>query len=111
MTLLKKGEDESYNYLHEKMDVFVQKRASMFQLHTKFKNIIGALMQNDSGPKRDASEFFKAVFGILCKIYYKNLVNYLELLRNSHESLINDTQRLAKSMNFTQTVLWKHHTC
>ena len=33
-----KGEDEGYNYLAERMGLFTQKKATLFDLHTKFKN-------------------------------------------------------------------------
>ena len=58
--------------------------------------------------KRDASNFFKAVFGIPSSNDYKNLVNNLNLLKNSHNSLVNDTRKLAGSLNLTQMVLKKH---
>ena len=58
--------------------------------------------------KRDASNFFKAVFGIPSSNDYKNLVNNLNLLKNSHNSLINDTRKLAGSLNLTNLVLKKH---
>ena len=58
--------------------------------------------------KRDASNFFKAVFGIPSSNDYKNLVNNLNLLKNSHNSLVNDTRKLAGSLNLTHLVLKKH---
>ena len=39
---------------------------------------------------------------------YKNLVNNLNLLKNSHNSLVNDTRKLAGSLNLTHVVLKKH---
>ena len=58
--------------------------------------------------KRDASNFFKAVFGIPSSNDYKNLVNNLKLLKNSHNSLVNDTRKLAGSLNLMHMVLKKH---
>ena len=58
-----KGEDEGYNYLAERMGLFTQKKATLFDLHTKFKNTMDILAEKDNNLKRDASNFFKAVFG------------------------------------------------
>ena len=66
------------------------------------------LAEKDNNLKRDASNCFKAVFGISSSNDYKNLVNNLNLLRNFQNTLVNDTQKLAGSLNLTQTVLRKH---
>ena len=66
------------------------------------------LAEKDNNLKRDASNFFKAVFGIPSSNDYKNLINNLNLFRNSQKSLVNDTRKLVGSLNITQTVLRKH---
>ena len=66
------------------------------------------LAEKDNNLKRDASNFFKAVFGITSSDDYKNLVNNLNLLRNLQNNLVNDMQKLAGSLNITQMVLRKH---
>ena len=70
--------------------------------------ILNNLSRKDRMIKRDASNFFKAVFGIPSSNDYKNLVNNLSLLKNSHNSLVNDTRKLAGSLNLTHMVLKKH---
>ena len=102
-----KGEDKGHSYLAERMELFRQKRATLFSLHVKFRNTMNGLAEKDKNLKRDASNFFKAVFGIPSSNDYKNLVNNLNLLRNSQNNLVNDTRKLATSMNLTQTVLKK----
>ena len=72
------------------------------------ENTMNNLAEKDNNLKRDASNFFKAVFGIPSSDDYKNLVNNLNLLQNFQNSLVNDTQKLAGSLNITQTVLRKH---
>ena len=67
--------------------------------------MLGRLSRKDNDLKRDASNFFKAVFGIPSSSDYKNLVNNLNLLRNSQNILINDTRKLAGGLNLTQLVL------
>ena len=59
--------------------------------------ILDNLSRKHQMAKRDASNFFKAVFGIPSSNDYKNLVNNLNLLKNSHNSLISDTRKLAGS--------------
>ena len=103
-----KGEDEGYTYLAERMELFRQKKTILLHLHTKFENTIDNLAEKYKNLKRDASNFFKAVFGIPSSNDYKNLVNNLNLLRNSQNTLVNDTQKLARGLNPTQTVLRKH---
>ena len=103
-----KGEDEGNNYLAERMGLFTQKKATLFDLHTKFKNIMDILAEKDNNLERDALNFFKAVFGIPSSNDYKNLVNNMNLLRDSQNGLVNDTQKLAKGLNLTQPVLCKH---
>ena len=66
------------------------------------------LAEKDKNFKRDASNFFKAVFGIPSSNDYKNLINNLNLLRNSKNSLVNDMQKLAGRLIIRQTVLRKH---
>ena len=102
------GKDEGYSYLAERMGLFRQKKFTLFALHKKFKNTMKNLAEKDNNLKRDASNFFKAVFGIPNSNDYKNLINNLNLLRNSQNSLVNDMQKLAGSLNITQTVLRKH---
>ena len=64
------------------------------------------MAKKDKNLKRDASNFFKAVFGIPSSNDYKNLVNNLNLLRNFlQNTLVNDTRKLARGLNLTQTVL------
>ena len=92
------------------MELFKQKKAILFDLHAKFENTMDNVAEKDKNLKRDASNFFKAVFGIPSSNDYKNLVNNLNLLRNSQNTLVNDTQKLAGGLNLTQTVLRKHKT-
>ena len=103
-----KGEDEGYTYLAERMGLFRQKKAILLDLYAKFENTMDNLAEKDKNLKRDASNFFKAVFGIPSSNDHKNLVNNLNLLRNSQNTLVNDTQKLARGLNLTQTVLRKH---
>ena len=103
-----KQKDEKYTYLAERMELFRQKRITIFDLHLQFKMILDNLSRKDRMIKRDASNFFKAVFGIPSSNDYKNLVNNLNLLKNSQNSLVNDTRKLAGSLNLTQMVLKKH---
>ena len=63
----------------------------LFDLHKKLKNILDSLSRKDNDLKRDASNFFKAVFGIPSSNDYKDLVDNLNLLWNSQNTLINDT--------------------
>ena len=103
-----KQKDEKYTYLAERMELFRQKRITIFDLHVQFKMILDNLPRKDKMIKRDASNFFKAVFGIPSSHDYKNLVNNLNLLKNSQNTLVNDTRKLAGSLNLTQMVLKKH---
>ena len=89
-----KQKDEGYTYMSERMELFRQKRIMLFNSHEKFKDILDSLSRKDNDLKRDASKFFKAVFGIPSSNDYKNLVNNLNLLQNSQNTLINDTQIL-----------------
>ena len=57
--------------------------------------LLSKLSRRDNHLQRDASNFFKAVFGIPSSSDYKNLVNNLNILRNSQNTLINDTRKLA----------------
>ena len=52
--------------------------------------------------------FSRLFFGIPSSNDYKNLVNNLNLLKNSHNSLVHDTKKLAGSLNLTHVVLKKH---
>ena len=103
-----KEKDEGYSYLAERMELFRQKKFMLFDLHEKFKNTMNNLAAKDNNLKRDASNFFKAVFGIPSSDDYKNLVNNLNLLWNFQNSLVNDMRKLAGSLNITQNVLRKH---
>ena len=76
-----KRKDEGYSYLAERMELFRQKKITLFNLHEKFENTMDNLAKKDNILKRDASNFFKAVFGIPSSNDYKNLVNNLNLLR------------------------------
>ena len=87
---------------------YSDKRVTIFDLHSQLKMILDNLSRKDRMIKRDASNFFKAVFGIPSSNDYKNLVNNLNLLKNSHNSLVNDTRKLAGSLNLTHMVLKKH---
>ena len=100
--------DRQYAYLAERLELFRQKRVTIFGLHSQLKMILDNLSRKDRMVKRDASNFFKAVFGIPSSNDYKNLVNNLNLLKNSHNSLVNDTRKLAGSLNLTHLVLKKH---
>ena len=91
--------------MSERMELFGQKKIMLFESHERFNNILGRLSRKDNDLKRDVSNFFKAVFGIPSSGDYKNLVNNLNLLRNSQNTLINDTQKLAGGLNLTQLVL------
>ena len=102
------GKDEGYSYLAERMELFRQKKFTLFDLHEKFKNTMNNLAKKDNNLKRDASNFFKAVFGIPSSDDYKNLVNNLNSFRNLQNSLVNDMWKLAGSLNITQMVLRKH---
>ena len=86
-----KGKDEGYSYLAERMELFRQKKITLFNLHEKFENTMDNLAEKDNNLKRDASNFFKAVFGIPSSNDYKHLVNNLNLLRNFQNTLVNDT--------------------
>ena len=97
-----KQKDEGYTYMSERMELFRQKRIMLFNSHENFKNILDSLSRKDNDLKRDASNFFKAVFGIPSSNEYKNLVNNLNLLWNSQNTLINDTRKLAGGLNLTQ---------
>ena len=70
-----------YTYLAERMELFRQKRLTIFDLHSQFKMMLDSLSRKDQMMKRDASNFFKAVFGIPSSNDYKNLVNNLNLLK------------------------------
>ena len=85
------GKDEGYSYLAGRMGLFRQKKFILFALHEKFGNTMKNLAEKDNNLKRDASNFFKAVFGIPSSNDYKNLINNLNLLSNSQNSLVNDT--------------------
>ena len=100
--------DRQYAYLTERLELFRQKRVTIFNLHSQLKILLDNLSRKHQMAKRDASNFFKAVFGIPSSNDYKNLVNNLNLLKNSHNSLINDTRKLAGSLNLTHLVLKKH---
>ena len=95
ITDIHKQKDEGCTYLSERMELFGQKRITLFNSQEIFKNILDSLTRKDNDLKRDASNFFKAVFGIPSSNDYKNLVNNLNLLWNSQNTLINDTQKLA----------------
>ena len=86
-----KGKDEGYTYLAERMELFRQKKAILLDLHANFENTMDNLAEKDKNLKRDASNFFKAVFSIPSSNDYKNLVNNLNLFRNSQNTLVNDT--------------------
>ena len=86
-----KRKDEGYSYLAERMELFRQKKITLFNLHKKFENTMNNLAEKDNNLKRDASNFFKAVFGIPSSNDYKNMVNNLNLLRNFQNTLVNDT--------------------
>ena len=103
---IRKQKDEKYTYLAERMELFRQKRITIFDLHLQFKTILDNLSRKDRMIKRDASNFFKAVFGIPSS--NDPNFNNLNLLKNSHNSLVNDTRKLAGSLNLTQMVLKKH---
>ena len=105
---IRQRKDRQYTYLAERMELFRQKRIMIFDLHSQFEMILDNLYRKDRMMKRDASNFFKAVFGIPSSNDYKNLVNNLNLLKNSHNSLVNDTRKLAGSLNLTHMVLNKH---
>ena len=105
---IRNQKDRQYTYLAERMELFRQKRVTIFDLHSQFKMILDNLSRKDRMIKRDASNFFKAVFGIPSSNDYKNLVNNLNLLKNSHNSLVNDTRKLAGSLNLMHMVLKKH---
>ena len=105
---IRQQKDEKYTYLAERIELFRQKRITIFNLHEQFKTILDNLSRKDRMIKRDASSFFKAVFGILSSHDYKNLVNNLNLLKNLQNTLVNDTRKLAGSLNLTQMVLKKH---
>ena len=105
---IRNQKDRQYTYLAERMELFRQKRVTIFDLHSQLKMILDNLSRKDRMIKRDASNFFKAVFGIPSSNDYKNLVNNLNLLKNSHNSLVNDTRKLAGSLNLTHMVLKKH---
>ena len=105
---IRQRNDRQYTYLAERMELFRQKRLTIFDLHSQFKMILDNLSRKDRMMKRDASNFFKAVFGIPSSNDYKNLVNNLNLLKNSHNTLVNDTRKLAGSLNLTHIVLKKH---
>ena len=77
------------------MELFRQKRLTLSGLHEKFRNMLESLSKKDNNLKRDASNFFKAVFGIPSSNDYINLVNNLNLLWNSQNPLVNDTRKLA----------------
>ena len=91
ITDIHKQKDEGYTYLSERMELFRQKRVMLFNFHEKLKSVLDSLSRKDNDLKRDASNFFKAVFGIPSSNDYKNLVNNLNLLQNSQNTLINDT--------------------
>ena len=55
--------DRQYAYLAERLELFRQKRVTIFGLHSQFKMILDNLSRKDRMIKRDASNFFKAVFG------------------------------------------------
>ena len=105
---IRSQKDRQYTYLAERMELFRQKRFTIVNLHLQFKMILDNLSRKDRMMKRDASNFFKAVFGIPSSNDYKNFVNNLNLLKNSHNSLVNDTRKLAGSLNLTHMVLKKH---
>ena len=105
---IRQQKDVQYTYLAERMELFRQKRITIFDLHSQFKMILDSLSRKDQMMKRDASNFFKAVFGIPSSNDYKNLVHNLNLLKNSHNSLVNDNRKLAGSLNLTHMVLKKH---
>ena len=90
-----KQNDEGYTHMSERMELFRQKKITLFRSHERFNNMLGRLSRKDNDLKRDASNFFKAVFGIPSSSDYKNLVNNLNILRNSQNTLINDIQKLA----------------
>ena len=90
------------------MELFRQKKFMLFDLHEKFENTMNNLAKKGNNLKRDASNFFKAVFGIPSSDDYKNLVNNLNLLQNFQNSLVNNMRKLAGSLNITQTVLRRH---
>ena len=66
-----KGEDESYTYLAERIELFRQKKAILLDLHTKFENTMDNLAEKDKNLKRDASNFFKAVLAYLAAMTTK----------------------------------------
>ena len=59
------------------MELFRQKKITLINLHEKFENTMDNLAEKDNNLKRDASNCFKAVFGIPSSNDYKNLVNNL----------------------------------
>ena len=61
---IRNHKDRQYTYLAERMELFRQKRVTIFDLHSQFKMILDNLSRKDRMIKRDASNFFKAVFGI-----------------------------------------------
>ena len=75
-----KQKDEDYTYLSERMELFRQKRVTLFSFQKKLKSVLDSLSRKDNDLKRDASNFFKAVFGIPSSNDCKNLVNNLNLL-------------------------------
>ena len=64
LTDIFKQKDEGYAHMLERMELFGQKKISLFESHEKFNNILSKLSRRDNHLKSDASNFFKAVFGI-----------------------------------------------
>ena len=54
-----KEKDEGYSYLAERMELFRQKKITLFNLHDKFENTMDKLAKKDNNLKRDASNFLK----------------------------------------------------
>ena len=59
---IRKQKDEKYTYLAEIMELFRQKRITIFDLHIQFKMILDNLSRKDKMIKRDASNFFQGSF-------------------------------------------------
>ena len=63
--------DEKYTYLAQRIELFRQKRITIFDLHEQFKTILDNLSRKDRMIKRDASNFFKVFLAYLAAMTIK----------------------------------------
>ena len=68
---IRNQKDRQYTYLAERMELFRQKRVTIFDLHSQFKMILENLSRKDRMIKRDASNFSRLFLAYLAVMIIK----------------------------------------